>query len=97
MLTMSHGRDQLHEIDFSFDKKGKLHALRFNITQNLGAWPDPTGIGLSTLTSWMAAGCYKIPHVSVAYRNVVTILHLLQLIEAQVGQRQVLQLNVSWM
>ena len=72
MLTMSHGRDQLHEIDFSFDKKGKLHALRFNITQNLGAWPDPTGIGLSTLTSWMAAGCYKIPHVSVAYRNVVT-------------------------
>ena len=72
MLTMSHGRDQIHEIDFSFDEKGKLHALRVSITQNLGAWPDPTGIGLSTLTAWMAAGCYKIPHVSTAFRNVVT-------------------------
>lgn len=72
MLSMSHGRDQVQDLDFAFDEKGRLHALRMVVTQNLGAWPDPTGIGLATLTTWMAAGCYRIPHVSTAFRNVVT-------------------------
>ena len=72
MLAMSHGRDQVHELDFAFDEKGKLHALRMVVTQNLGAWPDPTGLALATLTTWMAGGCYKIPHISTAFRNVLT-------------------------
>ena len=42
------------------------------ISQNLGAYGDPTGLGLATLTGWMAAGCYKIPHVSTGFRTVVT-------------------------
>ena len=43
MLAMSHGRDQVHELDFAFDEK-ELHALRMVVTQNLGAWPDQLGL-----------------------------------------------------
>ncbi len=72
MMQMSHGRDQVHDIEVGFDRTGRIRALRLVISQNLGAYPDPTGLGLATLTSWMAAGCYRIGHVSTSYRNVVT-------------------------
>jgi len=55
-----------------FDKNGKIKALRFVVTQNLGAYADPTGLGLPVLTGWMAAGCYKVPKVQTAFRSVVT-------------------------
>ena len=72
MVQMSHGRDQVHDLDVGFDSDGTIKALRFVISQNLGAYPDPTGLGLAVLTSWMAAGCYKIPKVSTSFRTVVT-------------------------
>ena len=72
MTQMTHGRDQEHDVEVGFDNDGRIKALRLVITQNLGAYPDPTGVGLAVLTSWMAAGCYRIPHVSTSFRNVVT-------------------------
>lgn len=72
MLQMTHGRDQEHDLEVGFDKNGKIKALRFVVTQNLGAYPDPTGLGLPVLTGWMAAGCYKVPKVQTAFRSVVT-------------------------
>ena len=72
MVQMTHGRDQVHEIEVGFEKNGKINALRMVISQNLGAFGDPTGLGLAVLTGWMAAGCYKIPHVSTGFRTVVT-------------------------
>jgi carbon-monoxide dehydrogenase large subunit len=69
---MSHGRDQIHDLDVGFERDGRINALRMVVTQNLGAWPDVTGVGLPVLTTWMAAGCYAIPKVSVGYRTVVT-------------------------
>lgn len=72
MVQMTHGRDQVHDIEVGFEKNGKINALRMVISQNLGAFGDPTGLGLPVLTGWMAAGCYKIPHVSTGYRTVVT-------------------------
>ena len=72
MVQMAHGRDQVHDLDVGFDRDGTIKALRFVISQNLGAYPDPTGLGLAVLTSWMAAGCYKIPKVSTSFRTVVT-------------------------
>ena len=72
MVQMTHGRDQVHEIEVGFEKNGKINALRMVISQNLGAYGDPTGLGLATLTGWMAAGCYKIPNVSTGFRTVVT-------------------------
>ena len=72
MVQMSHGRDQAHVLDVGFDRNGTIRAIRMIVSQNLGAYPDPTGLGLAVLTTWMAAGCYKIPRVSVSFRNVVT-------------------------
>jgi carbon-monoxide dehydrogenase large subunit len=72
MTQMAHGRDQVHDVDIGFDRDGTITALRFVISQNLGAYPDPTGLGLAVLTSWMAAGCYRIPKVSTSFRTVVT-------------------------
>jgi carbon-monoxide dehydrogenase large subunit len=72
MLQMTHGRDQEHDLEVGFDKNGKIKALRFVVTQNLGAYADPTGLGLPVLTGWMAAGCYKVPKVQTAFRSVVT-------------------------
>lgn len=72
MLQMAPGRDQEHDIDVGFDRDGRIKALRLVISQNLGAYPDPTGLGLAVLTSWMAAGVYKISKVSTSYRTVAT-------------------------
>jgi aerobic carbon-monoxide dehydrogenase large subunit len=72
MTQMAHGRDQIHDLDIGFDRDGTIRALRVVISQNLGAYPDPTGLGLAVLTSWMAAGCYRIPDVSTSFRTVVT-------------------------
>ncbi len=72
MLQMAPGRDQEHEVDVGFDRDGKIKALRVVISQNLGAYPDPTGVGLAVLTSWMAAGAYRIPDVQTSFRTVVT-------------------------
>ena len=72
MVQMAHGRDQVHDIEVGFDDDARIKALRLVISQNLGAYPDPTGLGLAVLTSWMAAGCYRIPKVSTSFRTVVT-------------------------
>lgn len=72
MQMMYHGRDQVHEVEVGFDDEGHVLALRNMVTQNLGAYPDPSGMGLPVLTTWMAAGCYKIPKVSAGFQNVVT-------------------------
>jgi len=72
MTSMVHGRAQEHDIEVGFDDDGKLLALRVRITQDCGGWPDTTGIGLPTLTSFMSGGCYKIPVIAPSFRSVVT-------------------------
>jgi carbon-monoxide dehydrogenase large subunit len=72
MTQMTHGRGQVHDVDVGFERDGRITALRLVITQDLGAYPDPTGLGLPVLTSWMAAGCYRIPKVVTGFRTVVT-------------------------
>lgn len=72
MLQMAGGRDQEHDIDVGFDRDGRIKALRLVVTQNLGAYPDPTGLGLAVLTTWMAGGAYRIPKVETSYRTVTT-------------------------
>lgn len=72
MTSMVHGRAQEHDIEVGFDDEGALLALRIRITQDCGGWPDATGIGLPTLTSFMAGGCYKIGTIAPSFRSVVT-------------------------
>jgi aerobic carbon-monoxide dehydrogenase large subunit len=72
MVSMVHGRAQVHDVEVGFDDEGALLALRVRITQDCGAWPDTTGIGLPTLTSFMSGGCYRIPVIAPSFRSVVT-------------------------
>jgi carbon-monoxide dehydrogenase large subunit len=72
MMQMNHGRDQEHDIDVGFDRDGRIRVLRLVVSQNLGAYPDPTGLGLPVLTTWMAAGAYRIPKVATSFRTVMT-------------------------
>jgi carbon-monoxide dehydrogenase large subunit len=72
MLQMAPGRDQEHHVTVGFDRDGRIKALRSVVTQNVGAYPDPTGLGLPVLTTWMAAGAYRIADVQTSYRTVVT-------------------------
>ncbi len=72
MQQMSAGRDQVHDIDVGYERDGTIKALRLVITQNLGAYPEPNGVGLAVLTSWMAAGAYRIAKVATSFRTVLT-------------------------
>ena len=71
LVAMTHGRDQVHDVEVGFDDDGRLLALKVMINQNAG-WPTGAGAGLPTLTAAMAAGCYKIPTVAAGYRAVAT-------------------------
>lgn len=72
MLQMAPGRDQEHDVTVGFDRDGRIKALRLVVTQNVGAYPDPTGLGLPVLTTWMAAGAYRIADVQTSFRTVTT-------------------------
>ncbi|QMW65821.1 xanthine dehydrogenase family protein molybdopterin-binding subunit [Mumia sp. ZJ1417] len=72
MVAMTHGRAQTHDLCLAYDDEGKILALQVKIIQDCGAWPDVTGSGLPTLTSFMAGGCYKIPKIGASFRSVTT-------------------------
>jgi len=72
MVSMTHGRAQVQDIDVGYDDDGRLLALRVGIVQDCGAWPDATGAGLPTLTIFMSGGCYKIPTIAGSFRSVAT-------------------------
>ena len=72
MQQMTHGRGQVHDVDVGYENDGRINVLRLVVTQDLGAYADPTGLGLAVLTSWMAAGCYRIDKVVTGFRTVAT-------------------------
>ena len=72
LVAMLHGRAQEHDASVAFDNDGRILALKLTVTQDQGAYPNGTGMGLPVLTTAMAAGCYRIPAVAISWRNVVT-------------------------
>jgi len=72
MQLMYHGRGQEQEVEVGFDDDGRLLVLRAMVSQDNGAYPNETGMGLPVLTTTMAAGCYRIPKVVTGWRNVLT-------------------------
>ncbi|MEC7531231.1 MAG: xanthine dehydrogenase family protein molybdopterin-binding subunit, partial [Actinomycetota bacterium] len=72
MTSMYHGRAQEQEVDIAFDNEGKIQALRVFASQDMGGYAIGTGMGMPVLTTAMSAGCYVIPNVSIAWRNVLT-------------------------
>jgi len=72
LLAMAHGRAQHSEIEIGFDDDGLLLAMDITLTQDSGAWPEPVGVGLPTLTAFMSGGCYRIGRIAARYRCVTT-------------------------
>jgi carbon-monoxide dehydrogenase large subunit len=72
LVSMTHGRAQLQDVDVGFDDEGRVLALRLAIVQDCGAWPDATGAALPTLTVFMSGGCYKIGKIAASFRSVAT-------------------------
>jgi len=72
-VMMCSGRDQRHHAEVAFDDDGKILGLRSMVIADVGGYPDvPTGLGLPTLTNWMASGCYAIPAIAAGHKIVAT-------------------------
>jgi len=71
-VRLVHGQDQVEPAEVAFDNDGRILALKLQVTQDQGAYPNATGMGLPVLTTAMAAGCYRIANVAISWRNVVT-------------------------
>jgi len=59
------------ELELGADRRGELTALRADITLDNGAFPNGMGGGIAK----RLAGCYRIPHLSIRWRDVCTNVH----------------------
>lgn len=71
MQSMTHGRDQVQEVELGATRDGKLTGLRGRVVANLGAYIYE-GAFLPTFTYAMACGVYAIPKVAFRAITVVT-------------------------
>lgn len=72
LQAMTHGRAQIADLDLGFDDDGKITALKVDILQDSGGWPDKTGVALPSLTAFMSGGCYDIKNIAFRVRCVAT-------------------------
>jgi carbon-monoxide dehydrogenase large subunit len=70
VLTTTHGRGQVCEMEAAVEPDGTITALRMRIVADLGAYP--LAPGLPDLTTAMAIGVYKIPNVDLEATTVYT-------------------------
>ena len=59
------------ELELGANRDGELTALRVEITLDNGAFPNGMGGGIAK----RLAGCYRIPHLSIRWRDVCTNVH----------------------
>ncbi len=59
------------ELELGADRHGEITALRVDITLDNGAFPNGMGGGIAK----RMAGCYRIPHLSIHWRDVCTNVH----------------------
>jgi carbon-monoxide dehydrogenase large subunit len=71
LVAMTHGRDQLQDMELGATRDGRLVGLRASAVADLGAYPDEAST-LPASTVLMAVGPYDIPRVDVTVRSVVT-------------------------
>lgn len=71
MLSLGHGRDQIHRITIGGTRTGRVEAYRLEVIANAGAYPAMAAF-LPTFTRLMAPGTYDIGRVETVARTVVT-------------------------
>lgn len=63
VLTTTHGRAQITDLEAAVEADGTVTALRMRVTADLGAYP--LAPGLPDLTTAMATGVYHIPNIDL--------------------------------
>jgi aerobic carbon-monoxide dehydrogenase large subunit len=71
LMSATHSRDQLHDVEAGFDDDGHILALRDDYIVDCGAW-NPIGSGVAYNTAVHLTGPYKIGNLAASGRIVVT-------------------------
>jgi len=71
MVSMPHGRGQVHKVEIGGSRDGKVEAYRLTVLQDVGAYPG-MGTFLPFMTRTMAPGTYDIPKVECNVKSVMT-------------------------
>jgi len=71
MMSATHSRDQLHDVEIGFDNDGRILAIRDDYIVDCGAW-NPIGSGVAYNTAVHLTGPYKIEHLAASGRIVAT-------------------------
>jgi carbon-monoxide dehydrogenase large subunit len=71
LMSATHSRDQLHDLEVGFDDDGRILALRDDYIVDCGAW-NPIGSGVAYNTAVHLTGPYKIENFAATGKIVVT-------------------------
>src|SRR6202048_493699 len=71
LMSATHSRDQLHDLEVGFDGEGHILAIRDHYIVDCGAW-NPIGSGVAYNTAVHLTGPYKIGNLAASGRIVVT-------------------------
>ena len=71
LVSMTHGRAQVQEVQIGARSDGTITGLRLRVIADLGAYPQG-GTFLPSLTRMMSSGVYAIPRIDVEALCVVT-------------------------
>ena len=70
--AMSHGRDQINDLEIACKSDGTVTGLRVTITANLGAYLQWITAVVPTLTVLMSTGCYDLKNLDIKCSGVFT-------------------------
>ncbi len=71
LMSATHSRDQLHDVEVGFDDDGRILALRDDYVVDCGAW-NPIGSGVAYNTAVHLTGPYRIENLAASGKIVVT-------------------------
>jgi aerobic carbon-monoxide dehydrogenase large subunit len=71
LLSATHARDQLHDVEVGFDDAGRVVAFRDNFLLDCGGW-NPIGPGIAYNTAVHLLGPYKIDNFAATGRIAMT-------------------------
>jgi carbon-monoxide dehydrogenase large subunit len=71
LMSATHSRDQLHDVEVGFDDDGHILAVRDDYIVDCGAW-NPIGSGVAYNTAVHLTGPYKVENLAASGRIIVT-------------------------
>ncbi len=71
LMSATHSRDQLHDVEIAFDDDGRILGLRDDYIVDCGAW-NPIGSGVAYNTAVHLTGPYRIENLAASGKIVVT-------------------------